>query len=100
MSRCLISPSFFYSFFVLFGIRLCRYWTQAFSDGMKAHGETPLLLPRASYAGSWRYGAGTNLTLPVWHGAALGLNIHLVSVASMSIIVHPSFFDLPLRCLV
>ena len=34
------------------------YWTQTFADGMRAHNETPLLLPRASYAGSIRHGAG------------------------------------------
>lgn len=34
------------------------YWPQAFHDGLKAEGETEvIMLPRAGYAGSWRWGA-------------------------------------------
>lgn len=37
------------------------YWTQMFADGMRAKGEQPILLPRASYAGTWRNGKGLQL---------------------------------------
>ena len=43
--------------FAEMGMMFTLYWTQMFADGVRALGAPPVLLPRASYAGTQRHGA-------------------------------------------